>query len=122
MGALRSARLSHLLGVGAEAEAETREDAPSGASTGVSRGARSDAGTLTAAVDWQARLSRGEAQRLGLARVLFHSPDIVVLDEATAALDADAEAAVLAALGDAGVGVIACAHHGVLTIERPSRD
>jgi ATP-binding cassette, subfamily B, bacterial len=50
------------------------------------------------------RLSGGEKQRVALARLLLKAPAIVVLDEATAHLDSESEAAVQKALDQALVG------------------
>lgn len=58
------------------------------------------------------RLSGGERQRLTIARVLLARPHVVILDEATAHLDASSEAAVQAALSEAlsGRTAIVIAH------------
>ncbi len=50
------------------------------------------------------RLSGGEKQRIALARLLLKAPDMVVLDEATAHLDSESEAAVQRALKTALAG------------------
>ena len=68
------------------------------------------------------RFSGGEKQRIAIARLLLKAPDIVILDEATAHLDSESEAAVQRALETALSGrtsiVIA---HRLSTILRADR-
>lgn len=59
------------------------------------------AGLDTVVGDRGHRLSGGEKQRLALARLLLKSPGLIVLDEATAHLDSESEAAVQRALDTA---------------------
>lgn len=48
------------------------------------------------------RLSGGQRQRIGVARALYHDPDVLILDEATSALDNLTERAVMDAVHNLG--------------------
>ena len=74
------------------------------------------AGQLDVEGNWAQRLSGGEQQRLGFARVLLVRPDIVFLDEATASLDEAAEAALYRLLREAEwrPTIVSVGHHGSL--------
>jgi ABC-type multidrug transport system fused ATPase/permease subunit len=55
-------------------------------------------GYQTRAGERGVRLSGGERQRVGIARALYHDPDVIVLDEATSALDNVTEKRVMQAM------------------------
>jgi putative ATP-binding cassette transporter len=74
-------------------------------------------GRLGEEAHWNRMLSQGEQQRLAIARALLHAPDYLFLDEATAALDEAAEAALYRLLQDRlkGTTIISIGHRSTLS-------
>lgn len=76
-------------------------------------------GYLTMVGERGVRLSGGQRQRIGIARALYHDPDVLILDEATSALDNVTERAVMAAIQNvANTKTIILVAHRLTTVEQ----
>ena len=65
------------------------------------------------------QLSGGRRQRIGIARALYHDPDVIILDEATSALDNETERDLMESFNNLiGVKTIIMIAHRLSTIEK----
>ena len=65
-------------------------------------------------INWIDHLSAGEVQRLNLARVLYHKPQLVLMDESTTALPEEMEQKILKEFSANAITLVTCGHRASL--------
>lgn len=69
--------------------------------------------------EWGVQLSGGQRQRIAIARALYNNPDIIIMDEATAALDNETEKAVMESIEALqGIKTLIIVAHRLTTIRK----
>lgn len=78
-----------------------------------------EGGLDTRVGEWGVKFSGGQRQRVAIARALYSDPDILIMDEATAALDNDTEKAVMEAIEALqGIKTLIIVAHRLSTVKK----
>ena len=78
-----------------------------------------DEGLDTRVGEWGVKFSGGQRQRIAIARALYNDPDILIMDEATAALDNETEKAVMESIELLqGIKTLIIVAHRLTTVQK----